>query len=146
MTTTLTFRPATQADWPAIQRLLQAAQLPTDGASDHLDAFIVGDTGTELLCAGGLELYGQAALLRSVVVAAQHQGQGLGDQLHRQIAELARTRRIDTLYLLTTTAAQYFARRGFQEVDRASVPSALQASREFQGACPASATLMACSL
>lgn len=146
MTATTTFRLATEADWPGIEALLIAAKLPLDGAREHLNAFVVGRDGAELLYAGGLEVYEQAALLRSVAVAASHQGTGLGYQLHHELAQLARSRQVRTLYLLTTTAAQYFAQRGFLEVDRASVPLALHASREFQGVCPASATLMACSL
>lgn len=46
------------------------------------------------------------------------------------------------VYLLTTTAATYFPRLGFTEVPRASAPAALLASREFQDACPQTATLM----
>ena len=46
------------------------------------------------------------------------------------------------MWLLTTTAAPFFARLGFATMERASAPQALQASREFAAACPAGATCM----
>jgi amino-acid N-acetyltransferase len=41
--------------------------------------------------------------------------------------------------LLTETAAVYFSQLGFTLVDRAELPSALEASMELRGACPRSA-------
>ncbi len=45
-------------------------------------------------------------------------------------------------YLLTTTAEEYFRKRGFKTIDRDEVHPQLLSSREFQGACPASAVCM----
>jgi amino-acid N-acetyltransferase len=46
------------------------------------------------------------------------------------------------VFLLTTTAEQFFPRLGFEPISRADVPESVQASVEFQSACPASATVM----
>jgi len=46
------------------------------------------------------------------------------------------------IYLLTTTAEQFFPRFGFVAVDRQSMPRSIQGSIEFQSACPASAIAM----
>jgi len=46
------------------------------------------------------------------------------------------------LYLLTTTAEEYFPSFGFEKVERSSVPAELNDSAELKGACPASATVM----
>ena len=54
----------------------------------------------------------------------------------------ARRRGIAQLFLLTTTAADYFPRFGFTRMPREQVPQALQASAEFNGACPTSAVFM----
>ena len=140
------FRPATSADWGAIEAMLNDARLPLDGARQHLDSFIVGELDGAIVCAGALEHYGATALLRSVVVSATRRGGGTGGLLFNALKGIARSRGIDKLYLLTTTAAAFFARRGFTESARVEVPPALHASREFQGACPASATLMSMSL
>jgi len=53
------------------------------------------------------------------------------------------TRQFHTVYLLTTTAEQFFTRHGFCTVSRADVPTSVQQSIEFQAACPATATCMA---
>jgi amino-acid N-acetyltransferase len=50
--------------------------------------------------------------------------------------------RLDEIYLLTTTAENFFPKFGFVATTRATVPGALQASAEFQGACPDTAVVM----
>ena len=140
------FRPAAPTDWVAIETLLTDAGLPRDGAQDHLGGFIVGEADGVVVCAGALEHYGEAALLRSVVVSAALRGSGAGGHLYEALTAMAKSRGIGKLYLLTTTAPEFFAQRGFTEAARDSVPAALHASREFQGVCPASATLMSLSL
>lgn len=47
------------------------------------------------------------------------------------------------VFLLTTTAAPFFPRFGFERIGRESVPPALHAPGDFRGACPASADVMA---
>ena len=136
-------RPALPSDWPAIEALLQSHALPTDGARAHLDTFVVALRGGTLIGVAGLEVYGDAALLRSVAVADNERCQGIGRALLDVIVPLAQQHGVATLYLLTTTAADYFARQGFVRVARETAPAALQASAEFRGACPASAVFMA---
>jgi N-acetylglutamate synthase-like GNAT family acetyltransferase/thioredoxin reductase len=138
----LSFRSATESDWPAIAALLAAAALPLDGAREHLPHFIVGEQRGELIAAAGFEPYDGAALLRSVVVQETARGSGVGALLWAEIARRAAARGMHRLYLLTTTAAPFFARQGFRTIARGEAPASLQASREFQGVCPASATLM----
>jgi amino-acid N-acetyltransferase len=61
--------------------------------------------------------------------------------VHQVLAHAA-ANGVETVALLTTTAAGFFPRFGFRAVERATVPVALQASVEFRSACPASATAM----
>jgi amino-acid N-acetyltransferase len=56
--------------------------------------------------------------------------------------DLARNRGVDTAFLLTTTAATFFPKLGFERISRADVPESVQASVEFQSACPDSAVVM----
>lgn len=139
----MALRPAAPSDWPAIEKLLSTAELPLDGARDHIDHFFVGQIDGELKCAGGLEVYGAAALLRSIAVASDVRGRGCGRQLVDRLTQECEQLGVTSLYLLTTTAQSYFSRMGFAVVDRAEIPTPLRRSREFQGACPASATAMA---
>lgn len=138
----LTMRPATRQDWPAIKRMLLAEGLPLDGAQEHLARFTVGEAAGQLVCAGGLEVYGADALLRSVVVDTESRGKGWGKQLLIQLTEQAAGLGVTKLYLLTTTADAYFSRLGYGAVSRSRIPEQLKLSRELQGACPASATVM----
>lgn len=133
-------RSATEHDWGAISALLEAKGLPAAGARDHLAHFLVVEHGGGLAGVGGLEVYGDAALLRSLVVATSHQG--LGTVLVGALLARARALGVTDLVLLTTTAAGFFPRFGFRPIARDEVPAALLASREFQGACPSSAQAM----
>ncbi len=90
----------------------------------------------------GLEIFGTAALLRSAVVDHSQRGSGIGRELVTRIIAEARSAGVNDLYLLTTTAEDYFSRLGFSRIDRALVPEAFKTSAEFQGACPASASAM----
>lgn len=49
---------------------------------------------------------------------------------------------IETLYLLTTTAAQFFARRGYEVVARSDAPNVIAATSQFSKLCPASSAFM----
>ena len=73
-------------------------------------------------------------------------GSGVGRTLIERALSVTRERGIKDVFLLTTTAEHYFPRFGFACVGRDSVGAALQASPEFQGACPASAVVMRKSL
>ena len=142
----LTLRPAGAADWPAIQALLRAHDLPTEGAQAHLPTFLLATQGDEVVGCAGAEVYGTVALLRSVAVAPGLLKQGIGRQLVERLLHEARARDIATVYLLTVTAPEYFATHGFKRIPRNEAPAALMASAEFQGACPACAALMALPL
>jgi amino-acid N-acetyltransferase len=137
---------ARASDEPAIRSLLDAAGLPSQdvrcGAQDLLTAW----DGAALVGVVGLERYGPDALLRSLAVAEAWRGRGLGDALCRRAIEVARGLGLRTLYLLTPTAAPFFAARGFSRLERAAVPSAVQASTQFGGLCCASAACLALEL
>ena len=135
-------RAATADDLPEIERLLTDAHLPVDGVADSLPTFVVAEHAGKLVGAAGLELCRTDALLRSVVVAPAWQSRGLGRALvSRAIAE-AEARGLHALYLLTTTADDYFPAFGFERTTRDAVPPDVAATAEFQTACPASATVM----
>jgi amino-acid N-acetyltransferase len=123
--------------------LLSAAGLPTeDLTQQHCDDFfyIGPQTAPEGLV--GLELFGDSALLRSLAVAAGLREAGAGSRLLAHAEDHARTRGAKHLYLLTTTAERFFARRGYTRADRGLAPPAIRATREFSDICPASSAFM----
>ena len=90
----------------------------------------------------GLEGYGAVALLRSLAVAPAWQGLGLGSALLAHAEQAARQRGVQALYLLTTTAEAFFARRGYVRLSREAAPPVLHRTAEFAALCPASAVGM----
>ena len=135
-------RSATPADLTNIEALLSASGLPLDGVPEALSTFIVAQANDRIVGVAGLEVCCDNALLRSVAVADAWRAHGIGRALVTRVISDAEARGINALYLLTTTAERYFPSFGFQKVERDEVPDDVRATAEFQGACPASATVM----
>ena len=138
----MTYRPATEADRPAIIALLEKADLLTDDLPVDLGTFRLALADEKLAGVAGLEILGENGLLRSVAVSPDFRNQNIGNQLVEMIIALAKSEKITTLYLITTTADQYFERLGFTRVDRVSVPDTIAQTRQFSELCPASAVVM----
>jgi amino-acid N-acetyltransferase len=62
--------------------------------------------------------------------------------VQHQIITRARRAGVRELYLMTTTAEKFFARRGFVRVDRSAAEPTLKDTREWRDLCPASAAVM----
>ena len=135
-------RQAVAGDLPEILALLRDSSLPAAGVEQALDHFIVAHRDDRLVGVVGFEPYGRHALLRSAAVRSSEQGTGVGRALVEQLMGEAERNGVRELYLLTTTAQQWFLRFGFEEVDRANVPTAVRESVEFNGACPDTAVVM----
>lgn len=131
---------------PAVLELLDRSALPRDGLVDNMAFAFVARDGGQLVGSAAIERYDDAGLLRSVAVDQGYRGQGLGAQLVGAALERARQEGLRSVYLLTTTAPEYFPRFGFRPVPRADVAQAVQESLEFTSACPASALVMRAEL
>jgi len=135
-------RKATTSDLDSIAALLARAELPLAGVSDCIENFFVADAMGEIVGSVAIETHGPYALLRSAAVSEVLRGRGIGRRLVDEAIREAESQGMRAIYLLTTTAENYFPGFGFEIVDRASVPRELESSPELQGACPASATVM----
>lgn len=142
-------RTARADDLARVTALLAESRLPRDGVAELLardaSAVVVADDPRDpsaLAAVGALEIAGRDALVRSVAVAPAYRGRGLGDAIVARLVHDAAARDLDACWLLTTTAAPFFAARGFALATRERVPAPLAATVEFTGACPASATVM----
>jgi N-acetylglutamate synthase-like GNAT family acetyltransferase len=142
MESEITIQPATAEDLPELKALLEMMSLPTAGVDEHWRTFLTAKENGRLVGCGGSEAYQFAALIRSVAVLPEYRSHGLGRRIVRQLIDRLASRGLREFYLLTTTAEEYFRKRGFKTIDRDEVHPQLLNSREFQDACPASATCM----
>ena len=133
---------ASPADADAVFCLLEQNHLPLEGLQNHFATTLVARQGDRIVGSAALEVYPDGALLRSVAVAAELQGQGLGRELTDAAIRLGRDLQVPAVYLLTTTAERFFPKFGFERIERAEVPAAVRSSIEFTSACPSSATVM----
>jgi amino-acid N-acetyltransferase len=134
--------PAAREDLPEIRELLAAGGLSADGLDDFIDTTLISRSRGKIIGCAALEIYGPAALLRSVAVDVGWQARGLGAELAEKAIRLAQSRGVNEMFLLTTTAADYFARHGFARCARDDAPAAMRQSVEFTTLCPASAVCM----
>ncbi len=140
-------RPAQESDLLHLIGLLRDAALPIEGVADHLNDFRVACDVTGKVVGGvGLETYGTVGLLRSLVVDPTHRGQGIAATLCRELLAAARDKGMTEVFLLTTDAADYFTRHGFQPCERSVAPAAIQETTEYCCLCPETAVLMRLNL
>ena len=126
-----------------VKRLLQECGLPvSDITSTHLEHFFACGDRSGLFGVVGLELYGDAALLRSLAVSPKHRNTGLGKQLVALAEQYALAQGVRAIYLLTTTADKFFTRLGYSSMSRSQAPSAIQGTVEFSHLCPSSSVFM----
>lgn len=137
---TVTLRNAIASDLPGVRALLEQAGLPLDGVEDQFDrGYVIAITGNRIVGAAGVEVHGEHGLLRSAVVHPDMRGRGIGARLTQERIEWARQQGLKSLWLLTTTAADFFPRFGFEAARRDDAPPAIRSSGEFAYACPGSA-------
>jgi amino-acid N-acetyltransferase len=146
---TVTLQQADDSHISYIETLLEWNDLPSQDVQSKPDCFYIGydgDDGDDPIGIGGIEVYETDGLLRSIVIEQSSRGDGFGTALCNALEECAATDDVETLYLLTTTAADFFAHRGYVEIERTAVPSAIQQTTEFDDLCPTTANCMQKSL
>ena len=98
--------------------------------------------GEKIIGTAGLEIFEDCALLRSVSVIKEEQGKGYGKLINGEIEKYVKESGINCLYLLTTTAKDFFDKQGYCVIKREESPEALRQTAEFTSLCPASAVVM----
>jgi amino-acid N-acetyltransferase len=137
------FRRPGAEDFAALTALLRDSGLPTEDLTlAALAHFRVARADNNIIAVAGLTALGHVGMLRSVAVAPAHRGHGLASRLVEALEMEAVRLRLNVLYLLTTGAKDFFARRGYVPVAREQAPSAVRDSAEFKRLCPATALCM----
>ena len=129
--------------WDEIIDLLRRSELPVEDLErDDLGSFVLVRGEGRLLGIGALEAYGHHALIRSVAVDPSQRGNGLGGRIVDHLEDRARSEGISRLYLLTTTAEEFFRRAGYASMSREEAPVSIRGSAQFSQLCPDSAAFM----
>ncbi len=102
---------------------LSANDLPIDDLDDPTITLVGAFDGADLIGVIGLQACDG--------VRDSSRSRGIARALCEHVVELARARRFGSLWLLTTSARDYFTRRGFEAVDRATAPDALRTTAQF---------------
>lgn len=138
----ITVERATDADLSAIRDVVAAAGLPLDGLGDVPTDFIVARDDGRVVGTAALEHHGGHGLLRSVAVIETLRRGGVGSRLVDAAELSAREAGLAGVYLLTDTAEEFFAGRGYRVIARDAGPGAIMASVEWSEACGVSAVPM----
>lgn len=126
----------------AVTALLVANDLPvTDLDDPSIELFAVHE-GVRLLGVIGLQWLDGAVLLRSLAVATTARDRGVGGLLCDEVIRQADGRGHAEVWLLTTSAKDYFVRRGFVVLPRDQVPEVVRATSQFSSLCPSTASVM----
>ena len=142
MTQNKTFRAATSNDYDEIVALLKEENLPTEDLSKELPHFFVIESDGRIAGAIGLELHERQGLLRSMIVHKDYRNRAIASTLVNELLQYATGAGIENVYLITTTAEGYFAKKGFDTIDRKHVAPVILSSSEFSSLCPSTATVM----
>jgi amino-acid N-acetyltransferase len=141
-TSGITLRAASVDDLPALKDLLAKSNLPVEGVEDSIGSFVVAESDGRVVGVGGVERCGDYGLLRSVAVDPAARGCGVGAAMTERLIADSQESGLRALYLLTTTAENYFPSFGFDKTPREAVPTEIQQTAEFRDLCPSSATVM----
>ncbi len=126
--------PARPEDMPRVREILEKTGLRSKDLTDLRanDVLVVADENAIVGCVA-VELYDDAAVLRSLAMVPAMRGHGLGWLLAEHGVQRAREKGARRLYLLTEHATDFFAEKlGFRRVDRATVDPAVAGSSQFR--------------
>ncbi|MCI0442093.1 arsenic resistance N-acetyltransferase ArsN2, partial [bacterium] len=120
----------------------KSANLPFEDVENGIGHFLLARSEERLIGCVGLQICGDDALLRSLAVTEKERNRGLGKALVQEILEYASRLNLQNIYLLTTTAENFFRKHGFVNANRTEAPDAIRMTSEFSSLCPSTAVFM----
>lgn len=125
-----------------VKELLLSSNLPTSDLNNAPIHFFGMKKNNKLIVTGALEVYGNNAVLRSVAVSNNFQNNGYGKQIVRYLEEVALEMKISHLFLLTTSAENFFKKLKYLPIQRHSCPPKILSSSQFTDICPQSSVCL----
>jgi GNAT superfamily N-acetyltransferase len=139
---------ASEADRIQASALAGRAGLPLPGDDEGPRDVMVGvqadeERASSVVTTASLFRIGEAAVIRSVAVADDARGRGLGTLIMSAVVRRAREGGAAAGYAFTETAAGFFTSMGFRAVSRPDLPAEVRQSRHAAGVCaPAQAFVL----
>jgi N-acetylglutamate synthase-like GNAT family acetyltransferase len=133
---------ATSTQTSAIVELLKANNLPITDLNTGERIFFVAVSDENIIGCVAVETYEDSGLLRSLAVADDFKGKGIGRKLLSEAESWAKSNNLKSLYLLTTTASEFFQQLGWIIVERSAAPDSIKNSSEFASVCPSTAVCL----
>lgn len=137
----MNFSKITENSFEQAINLLKINNLPTEDIDANVELFGIFED-EKLIATAGLEKYESIGLLRSVSTTPEVRGKGFGKIITAETENYALQNGISEMYLLTTTAKDFFAKDGYTLVNREDVPEEIKQTKQFSSVCPSSATIM----
>ena len=143
MALTLTALPLAVWEREGLVAALRKAGLPADDVTSEGPLFWRFSTQDDVPAGfGGLEIHGADALMRSVLTLPPMRGRGIGAAIVAGLEIEARVAKCRAVWLLTTSAVEWFEAQGYAIAGRERAPASIRSGAQFSTLCPASATLM----
>jgi len=133
--------PASQNSFSAAIALLKKNNLPTEDLDPGKQMFVV-EEGDEVIATVAIEYDYNDALLRSLSVSKEKRNSGIGAELVEFIEDYVKKQGVQNIYLLTTTAADFFSKKGYKIIDRNTIPEFIKNTSEYSVLCASSSTVM----
>jgi amino-acid N-acetyltransferase len=110
------YRRSRPSDLAELTRLIIHGDLPPMFIEEFIEGFVAVEHDGEIVGCGGLELYGDSGVIRSVVVDERGRGQRIGEHMTELLMADARSAGLLHLYLFTMHAHEFWLRHGFTDV------------------------------
>jgi len=133
--------PASQNSFTAAIDLLKKNNLPTEDINSGTQLFVL-EENDGVIGTVAVEYDFNVALVRSLSVAEGKRKSGIGEILVRFIENYVHKQGVHSVYLLTTTAENFFLKKGYKRIDRTKVPDFIKNTKEYSVLCSSSSTLM----
>ncbi|WP_439531668.1 arsenic resistance N-acetyltransferase ArsN2 [Marinobacter adhaerens] len=123
--------------------LLSRSALPTSDINQSGSICFFGcHQSGKLIGSVGIEIGKKSVMLRSLATREEVRNTGLGRALVEHAELNASLKGVGAIYLLTTTAADFFERLGYEKLCREQAPDDIKKTTQFSDLCPTTSSLM----
>jgi N-acetylglutamate synthase-like GNAT family acetyltransferase len=126
------YRRGRAGDEPRFAELIIHGELPPLFITEFVEGFVAAEYDGAVIGCGGLEIYDDCGVIRSVVVDANARNKRIGERMAELLIEDARAAGATDLYLFTMHAAPFWRRLAFEDTPITAWKSAPRVSWQYQ--------------